>query len=316
MDLDLTTTLPTTILTPGAPLTSDSQFMRGHGTFLPSSSCPSISSSLLGTLTRTNKLLSITPLSARYVPEIGDLVVGRVTEVQSRRWKLDVCAAQAANLPLSSINLPGGALRRRTGVDELAMRAYFEEGDVLLAEVQSLFGDGSAALHARSLKYGKLRNGVLVDVGSRRAGAGAGAVKRSNRHVFELSTRAGEVEVLVGVNGFVYVCMPAKVGGGMKQGAGMGVGGEMGEEAARAMYSTQNDEIPATLRREIGRVASCVKVLAAEGVRVDEEAIRRCYDAACEAELSAEVEGVAEGGAYLGGERGRAVVRAALQAKG
>jgi hypothetical protein len=37
------------------------------------------------------------------------------------------------------------------------MRTFFEEGDLLVAEVQSFFSDGAMSLHTRSLKYGKVR---------------------------------------------------------------------------------------------------------------------------------------------------------------
>jgi exosome complex component RRP4 len=50
----------------------------------------------------------VTPLSGRYNPEVGDLVVGRITEVQPRRWKVDANSRQDAVLMLSSVNLPGG----------------------------------------------------------------------------------------------------------------------------------------------------------------------------------------------------------------
>lgn len=36
------------------------------------------------------------------------------------------------------------------------MRNFFEEGDLLVAEVQSLFADGAPSLHTRSLKFGKV----------------------------------------------------------------------------------------------------------------------------------------------------------------
>ena len=58
---------------------------------------------------------------------------------------------------LSSVNLPGGIQRRKLESDELQMRTFFEEGDLLVAEVQALFADGSMSLHTRSLKYGKVR---------------------------------------------------------------------------------------------------------------------------------------------------------------
>lgn len=36
------------------------------------------------------------------------------------------------------------------------MRGFFEEGDLLVAEVQAFFFDGAMSLHTRSLKYGKV----------------------------------------------------------------------------------------------------------------------------------------------------------------
>lgn len=57
---------------------------------------------------RVNKLVSVRPLASRYVAELGDVVVGRVTDVAGKRWKVDVSAQQAAILMLSAVNLPGG----------------------------------------------------------------------------------------------------------------------------------------------------------------------------------------------------------------
>ena len=36
------------------------------------------------------------------------------------------------------------------------MREYLSEGDLISAEVQSVFSDGQLSLHTRSLKYGKV----------------------------------------------------------------------------------------------------------------------------------------------------------------
>ncbi|KAH6617302.1 hypothetical protein F5144DRAFT_624062 [Chaetomium tenue] len=160
-----TTAATSSIVTPGEQITDDPQWMRGHGTYIPSTAtgraaAGAIVSSVAGTVARTNKLLSVRPLRARYTPEVGDLVVGRIVEVQAKRWRVDVGSTQLAALPLSAINLPGGILRKRTETDELQIRSFFAEGDLLVAEVQQLFGDGGAVLHTRSLKYGKLRNGT------------------------------------------------------------------------------------------------------------------------------------------------------------
>ena len=39
-----------------------------------------------------------------------------------------------------------------------------EEGDLISADVQNIFNDGSLSLHTRSLKYGKLGQVCLVNV--------------------------------------------------------------------------------------------------------------------------------------------------------
>ena len=55
-------------------------------------------------------MISVVPLRSRYSGDVGDVVIGRISEVGSNRWKVDVNAKQDAVLLLSSINLPGGIL--------------------------------------------------------------------------------------------------------------------------------------------------------------------------------------------------------------
>jgi exosome complex RNA-binding protein Rrp4 len=46
----------------------------------------------------------------RYIGDIGDVVVGRITAVESNRWRVDINSTLDAMLPLTSVNLPGGEL--------------------------------------------------------------------------------------------------------------------------------------------------------------------------------------------------------------
>ena len=65
---------------------------------------------------------------------------------------------------LSSINLPGGVQRRKLESDELQMRTFFQEGDLLVAEVQMLMSEGTMSLHTRSLKYGKVSAPKILSI--------------------------------------------------------------------------------------------------------------------------------------------------------
>jgi exosome complex component RRP4 len=85
-----------------------SNLVRGHGTYVNEEK--TLRASVAGVLEKVNKLISIRPLKARYNGEIGDLIVGRITEVQQKRWKVDVNSKLDAVLLLYSVNLPGGEL--------------------------------------------------------------------------------------------------------------------------------------------------------------------------------------------------------------
>lgn len=134
----------------------------------------------------------------RYKPQVGDLVIGRIIEVQAKRWKVDIYSSNDAVLMLSSINLPGGVQRRKLESDELQMRNFFCEGDLCVAEVQAFFNDGTISLHTRSLKYGKLRNGILVSVAPN-------LMRRLKSHFYTLPIG---VDLILGLNGSIWVSKP------------------------------------------------------------------------------------------------------------
>ncbi len=130
------------------------------------------------------------------------------------------------------------------------MRSFFEEGDLLVAEVQAFFADGAMSLHTRSLKYGKvcvtlpppyfssfadsrttstyslniqlqLRNGQLVTVPPI-------LIRRLKSHFYSLPCG---VDLILGLNGYVWVSKHVKDNE------------QEGEEGfdAEAVYSNLND---------------------------------------------------------------------------
>lgn len=250
------------ITTAGEAIASSSTFMRGHGSYLAAPTSAEagpaniIYSSLPGLVLRTNKLVSVRPLRSRYTPEVGDLVVGRITEVQpgGKRWKVDINARQDATLALSSINLPGGVQRKKLESDELQMRTFFKEGDLLVAEAQSVFNDGSVGLHTRSLRYGKLRNGELAHVQPV-------LIQRLKSHFVHLER--ANIDLTIGMNGYIWcskhivfdVDLAEQEGEGQKAAAadglgiaprfeGKGIGGSgvgMDIDAGAGVYGDQNE---------------------------------------------------------------------------
>ncbi|KAL4517171.1 hypothetical protein Ndes2437B_g06779 [Nannochloris sp. 'desiccata'] len=173
--------------------TFDENTLRGHGTQVVEDR---LQATVCGVVDRVNKLVTVRPLHRRYVAEIGDVVVGRVTEVVAKRWRIDLQSRQEAHLLLSAVSLPGGVQRRRTQEDELNMRSVFKEGDLVSAEVQAIHHDGTVMLHTRSSKYGLLSQGRVVRVP-------AELVRRQRHHFQQLENV--DVDIILGCNGLVWI---------------------------------------------------------------------------------------------------------------
>jgi exosome complex component RRP4 len=148
-----------------------------------------------------NKLIYVRPIKSRYHGEIGDVIVGRIVEVQADRWMVDFGGTQHASLSLGGITLPGNEQRRRMDEDKLQMRDYFREGDLISCEIQKLMESGEAVLHMRSNKYSALQNGQLVQVEN-------SLIRRQPSHVLHLLSDS--VFLVIGNNGWLWVGAPAK----------------------------------------------------------------------------------------------------------
>lgn len=117
-----------------------------------------------------------------------------MVEVTNNRWKLDVNGRQNASLQIGAVSLHGGVHRRRTVDDALQMRSYFVENDLLVADVQSIYQDGSVVLHVPK-SYHKLTDGVFTSVPP-------SLVRRLKTHFCSLPCG---VDAILGNNGYIWL---------------------------------------------------------------------------------------------------------------
>ena len=222
--------------------------MRGHGTYMKNGA---LYSSVAGVVQRVNKLITVIPLKTKYQGEIGDVVVGRVTEVQQKRWKVDVNGRLDALLQISSVNLPGGELRRRSAEDELSMRNYLQEGDLISAEVQNVHsGDGAVSLHTRSLRYGKLSQGCLLKVSP-------SLIKRRKTHFLRLPCGAN---VILGNNGYIWISTTST------------------SDESSGGFAQNLTMVPKNERLVLAKLRNCIMALATHGVMLWDTSLTYAYD--------------------------------------
>ena len=179
---------------------ADDGFLRGHGTYVESvENEERLVASVCGIVQRVNKLVTVIPFSTSiYQGHVGDLVVGRITNVGTTRWKVSLVAQQRdALLPLSGVHLPGGVQRVRTAQDQRDMRQYLQEGDLVSAEVHKVQAtDGSLHLHTRSMRYSKLENGSLIVVPP-------SLIQRRKNQIISMINNT--LDVVWGTNGIIWI---------------------------------------------------------------------------------------------------------------
>ena len=182
------------IVLPGEVISENAEgLMPGNGVTLQDGK---IIATVRGFVTKISQLISVTPLSSIYSPNVGDTIVGRIEQVQKQKWKVQIGCPVLADLRLSSIYLPDGELRRRTTTDERNMRQYFDVGDLICAEVQSV--NETINLHTREQHPKKLDHGVVVEVPSR-------LIKRVPKHINVLTFVDLKFNCVFGLNGCIWI---------------------------------------------------------------------------------------------------------------
>ncbi|EYU46630.1 hypothetical protein ABFS82_04G023900 [Erythranthe guttata] len=232
---------------------NEDAILKGHGTIELDGR---LVATLCGVVERVNKLVYVRSLRARYKPEIGDIIIGRVIEVAPKRWRLEINFSQDAVLMLSSMNLPDGIQRRRTAVDELNMRSIFEENDVICAEVRGFQHDGCLHLQARSQKYGKLKRGQLLTIPPY-------LVKKRKQHFHHLDQYG--IDLILGCNGFVWVGEHVEVRDEMVE--------DLPNKSEQENEEVEETYTPLDTRENICRAANAVRVMSTLGFMITVEVV-------------------------------------------
>jgi exosome complex component RRP4 len=165
---------------------------RGTGTYEIKGE---ILSSLLGNVNTISKLVTVTPFRSPYKPEIGHVIIGRVISVNKKSWDVDIFAQRYGTLNLTAINLPRGEQRIRNEDDQMQMRLFFKENDLLSGEIQQIHINGQIHIQTRNLKYGKLKNGILLKVNHT-------LVKKTKHQFIDL---VDDIKAILGLNGIIWI---------------------------------------------------------------------------------------------------------------
>ncbi|MEJ5292345.1 MAG: exosome complex RNA-binding protein Rrp4 [Candidatus Methanosuratincola sp.] len=151
--------------------------------------------SMVGLADIRNNVISVIPLRGCYIPQPGDVVIGKVVECISTAWMLDIRSPYQGVLFASEfLSKPLNPLKEEA-------RRYLDVGEMVIATVMAFDRTRNPSLTARDHGLGKIHRGTVIDVDFTRVPR---IIGKKGSMITMLKKETG-AQILVGQNGRVWI---------------------------------------------------------------------------------------------------------------
>ncbi len=162
------------------PVAPENTFIEGRNVY----------SAVIGLLYRNKKSFKVVPLKGRYLPRVGDIVIGKIIDVSPLMWVVDINSPYKGLLPYEKVS------RERK-----KMFNHYEVGDVVLAKVEVFNYTSNPILSTKERGLGKLSEGRLVRISPAKIPR---LIGRKGSMISMIKKETGS-EIVIGKNGLVLV---------------------------------------------------------------------------------------------------------------
>ncbi len=142
------------LVTPGE-LLAEGDYLPGENTYVEENK---IYAQRIGLVDSDNKKVNVVALRAFYVPKVGDIVIGTVTEVGFNGWTVDIKSPYTAMLRASDV------LSRPFKPQNDELSAVLSQGDLIVAKIASYDRAHDPQLTVGEPGLGKITRGQLLHV--------------------------------------------------------------------------------------------------------------------------------------------------------
>jgi len=178
------------LVTPG-DLLAEGDYSTGSNTHKEGNK---IYASRLGLVDYMEREISVVALDAFYFPSVGDLVIGKIAEVNINGWTVDIDAPYSAALQASDV-----LNRFKPQRDDLSK--IFDVGDLILAKITTFDRSRDPLLTVRDPGLGKISRGQIVKVTPTKIPR---VIGRKGSMITMLKNETG-CRIIVGQNGLILV---------------------------------------------------------------------------------------------------------------
>ncbi len=144
------------LVVPGQVLATGMDHLPGTGAFRDGDNVRSKYLGIVGI--RNDRLLKVLPMSGKYLPATGDLIIGSITRVSYSNWTVETNSAYDAILPVSE------GTRDYVDLQEDDIADYYDIGDVIAAKVTKVTKGKDIQITMKDSLCRKLEGGRVVSI--------------------------------------------------------------------------------------------------------------------------------------------------------
>lgn len=180
------------LVTPGDIVYDGDEFRPNSGVYEEEGK---IISKYMGVVEYGKSSVRVVPMSGRYIPEEGDIVIAEVSSVGYSNWRADLNSPYEAMLKIDV------AVDEYIDLDEDDLTDYFDVGDAIVTKVTSVTEGYDVNLSMEDRRCRKLRGGRIIEIYPSKVPR---VIGKKGTMVKQIKKKTG-CKVIVGQNGLVWI---------------------------------------------------------------------------------------------------------------
>ena len=180
------------LVTPGDTIYSGNELYPNSGVYEEDDK---IISKYIGVVEYGQNSVRVVPMSGRYMPEEGDIVIAEISSVGYNNWRADLNSAYDGMLRIDV------AVDEYIDLDEDDLTDYFDVGDAIVVEISSVTAGYDVNLSMEDKRCRKLRGGRIIEIYHSKVPR---VIGKKGTMIKQIKEKTG-CKIIVGQNGLVWI---------------------------------------------------------------------------------------------------------------
>lgn len=152
-------------------------------------------SKVLGILKVSEQEINVIPLAGKYIPKVGDRVIGIIDEVEVSGWWVDINSPYKAFLPI------GEALEEFVDLKRVDLTRFYDIGNIIFCKITKVTKNKIVQVSMKDMIARKLFGGITVKITPFKVARVIG----KGGSMIEMIKSKTKSEIYVGQNGVIWI---------------------------------------------------------------------------------------------------------------